>query len=255
MCVNVKMRIALIIMLALVLPLAGCGTVEETPDATRPESVVVQSFEEALFEGDIDTCLGLMSDDMVFRQDPAGLVFEGREQGSGILTFLAGWDFHWSAASPYNVDSNKVTFSANMRSEHYKLFGREQTRARLEFVIQDGKIISFTIIENEEDSARLDELTRGSIGVQLETEVRETEKGIRVLEVIEDSPAEEAGIKTGDWIVTIDGLSCSQMTRPLEAQLRLMGRVGNKVSLTVAREGVATPISMEIARAELSGLH
>ncbi|MDD4985585.1 MAG: PDZ domain-containing protein [Dehalococcoidales bacterium] len=248
------MRIALFIMLALVLPLAGCGTVEETPEAAEPENVAVQSFEEALFAGDIDTCLGLVSDDMVFRQDHAGLVFEGKEQIKGILEFLAGWNFHWSATNSYNVDGNKVTFSANMRSDHYKLFGTEQTRARLEFIIQDGKISSFTIIENEDDSDRLDELTRGSIGVQLEMGVRGSDNGIRVSEVTDNSPAEKAGIKPGDLIVTIDKLGCSEMTRPQEAQLRLMGQVGSKVSLTVACEGVAIPINMEITRAELSGL-
>lgn len=247
------MRTALVIMLTLILPLLGCGRVAETPEPAKPESVV-QSFEEALFGGDVDICLSLVSDDMVFRQDPAGLTFKGKEQINGILSFLAGWNFNWSATSPYNIDGNKVTFSANMRSDHYELFGVEQVRARLEFVVQDGKIDSFIIIENEDDSAKLDELSRGSIGTQLEMGVREAEKGIRVLEVTENSPAQEAGIKAGDLIVTIDRHSCSQMTKPQEAQLRLMGRVGSQVSLTIAREGMTTPINMEIRRAELSGL-
>lgn len=247
------MKTAIVIMLALVLSLAGCGRVAETPDPARPESVV-RSFEESLSKGDVDICLSLLSDDMVFRQDPAGLTFKGKEQINGILSFLVGWNFKWSAMSPYSIDGDKVTFSANMRSDHYELFGMDQIRARLEFLVQDGKIGSFVIIENEEDSARLDELSRGSIGVQLEMGVRGSEKGIRVLEVTENSPAQEAGIKVGDLIVTIDSRDCSQMTKPQEAQLRIMGRVGSKVILTVAREGMATLIDMEITRADLSGL-
>jgi len=242
-------------MLALVLSFAGCGrATETTPDAVSPESVVIQSFKEALFEGDVETCLGFVSDDMVFRQDPAGLVFKGRDQIKGILEFLAGWHFEWSETSPHNIDGNKVTFSANMHSDHYKLFGIEQMRAYLEFLVQDGKMGSFTIIENEDDCARLEELTKGSIGVQLEMGVVGTEDGIRVLEVTESSPAQMTGVKPGDLIVTIDGFSCSQMTRPQEAQLRLMGRVGSEVILSIAREGISTPISKEITRAELSGL-
>ncbi|MBA7678670.1 hypothetical protein ES703_86948 [subsurface metagenome] len=218
----------------------------------RPETVV-QSFKEALSRGEVDTCLSLLSDDVAFRQDPVSLTFEGKEQVKGLLTYLVTWNFDWSTTSPYSVDGNRVTFSADMRGDHYRLLGMEIVRARIEFLVNDGKISSFLITENEEDAANLDELTKGGIGVHFELEVGDVpEKGIRVLDVTENSPAQKAGIKAGDLIVAIDGVSCSQMTRPLEVQFRIMGPVEIKMLLTILREGMANPIDIEVIRADLN---
>ena len=218
----------------------------------RPETVV-QSFKEALSRGEVDTCLSLLSDDVAFRQDPVSLTFEGKEQVKGLLTYLVTWNFDWSTTSPYSVDGNRVTFSADMRGDHYRLLGMEIVRARIEFLVNDGKISSFLITENEEDAAKLDELTKGGIGVRFELEVGDVpEKGIRVLDVTENSPAQKAGIKAGDLIVAIDGVSCSQMTRPLEVQFRIMGPVEIKMLLTILREGMANPIDIEVIRADLN---
>jgi membrane-associated protease RseP (regulator of RpoE activity) len=246
------MKTILAIMLAVTLLLIGCSRAAETPELTKPETVV-QSFKEALSRGEVDTCLSLASDDAVFRTDPLGFTFEGKEQIRGWLMYLVAWNFDWSTTSPYSVDGTRVTFSADMRSDHYRLLGMEIMRARIEFLVNDGKISSFLITENDEDVAKLDELTKGDIGVRFEwTAGDRPEKGIRVLEVIENSPAQKAGIKVGDLIVAVDGVSCSQMTRPLEVQLRIMGPVGIKVLLTILREGMANPIDIEVIRADLN---
>lgn len=248
------MKTVLAIMLAVSLLLAGCGNVAETPELVKPENVV-QSFKEALSRGEVDTCLSLVSDDVVYRLDPIGLTFEGKEQIEGLLTYLVVWNFDWSATSPYSAIGNKVSFSADMRGEHYELLGMELVRTRLEFLIQDGKIGSILATENEEDSAKLDELTRGGIGIRFEWEMEDgSEKGIRVIEVVENSPAQKAGIKAGDLIVAVDRVSCSQMTRPQEVQFWIIGPVESKVLLTIVREGAATPIDIEATRADMSRL-
>jgi len=223
-----------------------------SPEPTKPETVV-QSFKEALSRGEVDACLSLASDDGVFRTDPLGFTFEGKEQIRGWLMYLVAWNFDWSTTSPYSVDDNRVTFSADIRSDHYRLLGMEIMRARIEFLVNDGKISSFLITENDGDVAKLDELTTGDIGVRFEWAAGDRpEKRIRVLEVIENSPAQKAGIKVGDLIVAVDGVSCSQMTRPLEVQLRIMGPVGSKVLLSIVREGMANPLALEVIRADLN---
>lgn len=249
------MKIVLAIMVVAALLVVGCSRAAETPDLTKPENVV-QSFKEALFRGEVETCLSLVSDDVVYQQDPVGLTFEGKEQIEGILTYLVVWNFDWATTSPYSVDGNRVTFSADMHGDHYRLLGMEIVRAHLEFLVHDGKVSSFLVTENDEDAAKLDELTKGGIGIRFDWEAGVgSEKGIRVLEVFGNSPAQEAGIKAGDLIVAVDGVSCSQMTRPQEVQFRIIGPVGSKVLLTMIRAGVANPIDIEVTRADLSGLH
>ena len=246
------MKKAIIILLSMIILMNSCAKTAVTQSLLKLEAVA-DTFLQAISSGDVETCLSLMADDIAFRQEPAGLSFEGKEQVKGILIFMTGWNYDWSVTNPYEIDGNRVTFSTNIHSNHYKLFGIELMRARLEFLVQDGKLVSFTIIENEEDTAALDKLTRGNIGVQLELQAREgAEKGIKVLEVIKNSPAQQAGISAGDLIVAINGINCSQMTRPLEAQLRTMGPVGSQVRLIVTREGTTMPIDMEVTRVDLS---
>lgn len=70
------------------------------------------------------------------------------------------------------------------------------------------------------------------IGVTV-TEDKET-AGILVVEVFEDSPAEKAGIKTGDHIIGVDGTDVSDFT--LDAAVTLMrGEKDTSVNITVRR--------------------
>ena len=56
-----------------------------------------------------------------------------------------------------------------------------------------------------------------------------------VLLPIEDSPAEEAGLKTGDIIVKVDGEECSSMDLSLVAS-KVKGEEGTKVNLEIKRD-------------------
>ncbi len=60
------------------------------------------------------------------------------------------------------------------------------------------------------------------------------------------------GLLDGDLIVAVDRVSCSQMTRPQEAQFRIMGPVGSKVLLSIVREGMANPLALEVIRTDLN---
>ncbi len=74
------------------------------------------------------------------------------------------------------------------------------------------------------------------------------EDRITVIAPIEDTPAFKAGIKAGDYILSIDGKSTKTMSLE-EAVSHIRGEVGTKVKILIQREGVKEPLSFELVRA------
>ena len=70
---------------------------------------------------------------------------------------------------------------------------------------------------------------------------------LTVVAPLADSPAERAGIRPGDRIVSIDGASTREM--PLaDAVRRLRGRAGTSVALELQRDGAAAPLRFTLVR-------
>ncbi|MFF7707505.1 S41 family peptidase [Pseudomonas sp. NPDC007930] len=97
-----------------------------------------------------------------------------------------------------------------------------------------------------EDFAELQESTSGEFG-GLGIEVGVEDGFVKVVSPIDDTPASRAGIQAGDLIVKING----QPTRGQsmnEAVDKMRGKVGEKISLTLVRDG-GQPFDVTIARA------
>jgi carboxyl-terminal processing protease len=78
--------------------------------------------------------------------------------------------------------------------------------------------------------------------------VIEKKKGLlMVVSPIEDTPAFEAGIQSGDHINKIDGHPTENMTLQ-EAAMKMRGTKGTKVTITITREGFAKPKDITIVR-------
>lgn len=73
---------------------------------------------------------------------------------------------------------------------------------------------------------------------------------IIIIAPIPDSPAAEAGIRAGDIILEIDGISTSEMSLE-EAVLRIRGPEGTPVKLLVLHQSETEPEEIEIVRAEI----
>jgi carboxyl-terminal processing protease len=90
-----------------------------------------------------------------------------------------------------------------------------------------------------------EETTGEFVGVGLELAVKDDQ--LVVVAPIADAPAERAGIRPGDRILRIDGVATRDV--PLEdAVRRLKGVAGSKVTLELAREGVAAPLRLVLVR-------
>ncbi len=74
---------------------------------------------------------------------------------------------------------------------------------------------------------------------------------LTVISPISQSPAEKAGVKSGDVIIAIDGESMKGINPELARQ-KVLGPAGTEVILTIQREGVDEPFDVMITRAKIT---
>ena len=97
--------------------------------------------------------------------------------------------------------------------------------------------------------SRLSERTSGRYaGVGAQVDVRDG--WITIVAPLPGGPALDAGIQTGDRVVTVDGKPMHGVQLD-EAQKALRGEPGSTVRLTVERPGVAAPIEFTLTRREI----
>ena len=96
---------------------------------------------------------------------------------------------------------------------------------------------------------RLQETTNGSyIGLGVQIDIRGG--WITILAPVPGSPAERAGLRTGDRLVEVDGQSTQGWTQD-EASKALRGQPGSVIHLTVERPGVEARIPIDVTRREI----
>ena len=100
---------------------------------------------------------------------------------------------------------------------------------------------------DKEDFDDLREGTSGEFG-GLGIEVGMEDGFVKVISPIDDTPAQRAGIKSGDLIVRIDKQSVKGMSLD-EAVKRMRGKPGSEILLHVVREGREAPFEVRIERA------
>ncbi len=83
----------------------------------------------------------------------------------------------------------------------------------------------------------------GGVGVRIRVE----EEGVRLVSVMEDTPAEAAGLQDEDLIVAIEDVPTPGMDQR-EVVRALRGPIGTHVRVTVAREGAPAAFEVDIER-------
>jgi carboxyl-terminal processing protease len=141
------------------------------------------------------------------------------------------------------------------------LFGDAFERVRANYVreVDDSELINAAIngmvssldphssYMDPKDFADMQVQTRGEFG-GLGLEVTQEEGIVKVVSPIDDTPAARAGIKAGDYISDIDGMSVQGI--PLnDAVEKMRGPSGSRVTLTIVRKGERKPFDVTLTRA------
>lgn len=99
------------------------------------------------------------------------------------------------------------------------------------------------------------EVKRGQIGIGIQditSDLRNAfdldngQAGVLVTNIVEGSPAEDAGLKSGDVVIAVDGRP-THSTGQLRSQIG-MKTVGEQVNLTILRNGKTKKLSVEVAK-------
>ncbi len=107
----------------------------------------------------------------------------------------------------------------------------------------------YSVLLAGEDFRDLTEKTSGNYaGLGIQIDVREG--GIMVVAPLPDTPAERAGIESGDIIVAVDGKPTERWSND-QALKALRGEAGTKVTITVRRPAVSEPINFTLTRAAI----
>ncbi len=105
----------------------------------------------------------------------------------------------------------------------------------------------YTVLLAGESFRRLTETTTGNYGgLGIQIDVRDG--WITVVAPLPDTPAERAGVESGDQIIEVDGESTEDWSSD-QAVNTLRGEDGSTVTIMVHRAGVAAPLTFNITRA------
>jgi carboxyl-terminal processing protease len=107
----------------------------------------------------------------------------------------------------------------------------------------------YSVLLTGDDYRALTEQTSGNYaGLGIQIDVRDG--WITVVAPLPETPAERAGVETGDQIIEVDGKSTEGWKND-EAVKALRGVAGSKVTLTVRRAGMPEPLKYPLTRAQI----
>ncbi|MEK7606011.1 MAG: S41 family peptidase [Patescibacteria group bacterium] len=153
---------------------------------------------------------------------------------------------------PENIDFEPFWEAWSILDEKYS-GGGETTQDEKVWGAISGLADSFgdpyTVFMPPEEASLFEEMIRGSFG-GVGMEIGEKEGTIVVIAPLKDTPAERAGIQSGDYVVSIDGESTSGLTVD-EAVKRIRGEEGTEVVLEIAREGADEFLTFTLVRAKI----
>jgi len=170
-----------------------------------------------------------------------------------VISFLSGgWLLQRGVASGGNVYQQARLFDdvlGHVSAYYVDSIGETDLYDRATRGMLEQLKDPYSVLLTGDDYKALTEQTSGNYaGLGIQIDVRDG--WITVVAPLPDTPAERAGVSTGDQIVEVDGRSTEGWKND-EAVKALRGEAGSKVSISVRRSGVADPIKYNLTRAQI----
>jgi carboxyl-terminal processing protease len=169
-----------------------------------------------------------------------------------ISFFSGGWLLQRGVASDGNVYQQARLFDdvlGHVNTYFVDSIGetdlyQKATRGMLEQLMDP-----YSVLLTGDDYKALTEQTSGNYaGLGIQIDVRDG--WITVVAPLPETPAERAGIETGDQIIEVDGKSTEGWKND-QAVKALRGQAGSKIVITVRRGGIPEPIKYRLTRAQI----
>lgn len=179
------------------------------------------------------------------------------------LTFLLGVAAGLAGALGGSVLASRDASDASLPWDDVRLLTEVLERVRQEYVepVDDHRLLESAVRgmvtdldphsqfldADEYEEVRIS-TTGAYSGVGLEVNMKDGK--VLVVAPIEGTPADKAGIRSGDEIITIDGVAVSD-ENVTDAIMRLRGKAGTRVNITVTRAGATEPLSFDLVRSNV----
>ncbi|MBA3657963.1 MAG: S41 family peptidase [Gemmatimonadales bacterium] len=169
-----------------------------------------------------------------------------------ISFFSGGWLLQRGAASGGNVYQQARLFDdvLNHVSTYYvdSIGETDLYQKATEGMLGELKD-PYSVLLTGDDYKALTEQTSGNYaGLGIQIDVRDG--WITVVAPLPETPAERAGIETGDQIIEVDGKS-TEGWKSDEAVKSLRGEPGSRVSVLIRRAGILEPIKFTLTRSQI----
>lgn len=158
--------------------------------------------------------------------------------GKSDANFQLYWNV-WDLMQSKYVDSSKI-------DEQEMIYGSIK-----------GMVNSFedaaTVFLDPEETQTFNEASEGKLFQGIGAELGyDNNKQIIVVSPLEGSPAKAAGIKAGDYILTIDGVAITSSETVYDVVAKIRGEAGTKVKLGILHKGETNAVEIEITRSEIT---
>ena len=169
-----------------------------------------------------------------------------------VSFFTGGWLLQRGAAADGNVYQQARLFD-DVLSHVSQFYVDSLSESTLYRKATDGLLSElhdpYSVLLVDDDYKQLTETTTGNYGgLGIQIDVRDG--WITVVAPLPDTPAEQAGIETGDRIIEVDGKSTQGWSNE-RAVNALRGEPGSPVQIKVERAGINDPLKFELTRARI----